>query len=237
MEFGNTGAEAQEATALETESAGMQPADETAGAQQEAPAGGTAETDAAFEKHRRAREEAEQRAAEAEKELAELKAANEARTAALQRLGGENADINALADSLGADPEDILATLDAEQESAKKDIEIERLRDEVNSAKAEKLMQGALLEVQAIDPGVKSLYELGDTFAEYIGAGLSAEDAYYAVKAKERDTRVIPPKEIGRVNNEPSKKDFFTEAEVDAMSEEQQRANYKTIMASMPKWK
>lgn len=234
MDFGITGAEAQDVAAPATESAEMQEAAEPAGTPQETATGGKTGMDAEY---RRAREEAEQRAAEAERELAELKAENEARTAALQRMGGENAEINALAESLGADPEDILATVSAEQESAKKDIEIKRLQEEVNSAKAEKAMQGALLEVQAIDPGVKSLYELGDAFIEYIGAGLSVENAYYAVKAKEHDTKVVPPKEIGRVNNEPAKKDFFTEAEVDAMSEEQQRVNYETIMASMPKWK
>lgn len=234
MEFGTTGAEVQEVAEPATTGVEVQEVAEPAGTSQETANGGKTETDA---EHLRAREEAEQRAADAERELAELKAANEARAAALQRMGGENADINALAESLGADPEDILATLSAEQESAKKDIEIKRLQEEVNSAKAEKAMQGALLEVQAIDPGVKSLYELGDAFIEYIGAGLSVENAYYAVKAKEHDTKVVPPKEIGRVNNEPQKKDFFTEAEVDAMSEEQQRANYETIMASMPKWK
>lgn len=234
MEFETTGAEVQEVAEPATTGAEAHDAAEPAGTSQETANGGRTETDA---EHLRAREEAEQRAADAERELAELKAANEARSAALQRMGGENADINALAESLGADPEDILATLSAEQESAKKDIEIKRLQEEVNSAKAEKAMQGALLEVQAIDPGVKSLYELGDAFIEYIGAGLSVENAYYAVKAKEHDTKVVPPKEIGRVNNEPQKKDFFTEAEVDAMSEEQQRANYETIMASMPKWK
>lgn len=234
MEFGTTGAEVQDVAEPTTESVEVQDVAEPAGTSQETANGGRTETDA---EHLRAKEEAEQRAADAERELAELKAANEARAAALQRMGGENADINALAESLGADPEDILATLSAEQESAKKDIEIKRLQEEVNSAKAEKAMQGALLEVQAIDPGVKSLYELGDAFIEYIGAGLSVENAYYAVKAKEHDTKVVPPKEIGRVNNEPQKKDFFTEAEVDAMSEEQQRANCETIMASMPKWK
>lgn len=237
MEFGITGAEAQEVAAPATESAEMQEVIAPAGTPQETAAGGKTEADTVFAKHRSAREQAEQRAAEAEKELAELKAVNEARTAALRRIGGENAEINALAESIGADPEDILATLDAEQESAKKDFEIERLRNEVNSAKAEKQMQSALLEIQAIDPGVKSLYELGDAFAEYIGAGLSVENAYYAVKAKEHDTKVVPPKEIGRINNEPAGKDFFTEAEVDAMSEEQQRANYKKIMDSMTKWR
>lgn len=234
MEFGTTGAEVQEVAEPATTGVEVQEVAEPAGTSQETANGGRTETDA---EHLRAREEAERRAADAERKLAELKAENEARSAALQRMGGENADINALAESLGADPEDILATLSAEQESAKKDIEIKRLQEEVNSAKAEKAMQGALLEVQAIDPGVKSLYELGDAFIEYIGAGLSVENAYYAVKAKEHDTKVVPPKEIGRVNNEPQKKDFFTEAEVDAMSEEQQRANYETIMASMPKWK
>ena len=129
-----------------------------------------------------------------------------------------------------------MATLEAEQAAARKDLEIQRLKAEVDSTKAEKEMQTALLEVQKIDPEVKSLYELGDDFVAYTKAGLSPENAYYAIKAKEINTKVVPPKEIGKINSEPAAKDFFTEAEVDAMTPAQQKTLWKQIKESMKKW-
>lgn len=243
MDFNNTGAEVQEVAAPAAESVEMQEVAEPAQASQETVQSGKTDADAAFAALRRAREDAERkateasrRAEEAERELAETKAANEARAAAFQRLGGENAEINALAESVGVEPSDILATLEAEQESAKKDLEIQRLQAEVDATKAEKEMQTALSQIQAIDPNVKSLYELGDSFIGYVKAGLSPENAYYAIKAKEINTKVVPPKEIGKINSEPVEKDFFTEAEVDAMTPEQQETFWKQIKKSMKKW-
>lgn len=199
---------------------------------------GRTESDSAFAEQRRARQAAEQRAIEAERRLAQLEAEQNAREEAIRKITGEeNAEITALAERMGLDPDDVMATLSAEKESALKDIEIQRLKDEINEVKAERMIQEDLSKVQAIDPKVKSLEELGDSYIEYIKAGLSAEDAYYAVKARELVEKVVPAKAPGKIDNKPVEKEFFTEAEVDAMTEDEQRINYKKIKASIKHWK
>lgn len=191
----------------------------------------------AWAEMRKAREEANKRADEAERKLAEMQAAQTAREEALKRItGNENAEINALAENMGLDPEDILATLNAEQESVRKDLEIKRLKEQIDTINADAAMKEDLAKVQKIDPNVKDLGDLGEPFVNYIKAGLSAEDAYYAVKAKEINNRMVPPPEIGKVDNQPPEKDFFTREEVAAMSEEEQRRNYEKIINSTAKW-
>lgn len=195
------------------------------------------EQDSAFAEQRRARQAAEQRAIEAERRLAQLEAEQNARAEAIRKISGEeNAEITALAERMGLDPEDVMATLTSERESALKDIEIQRLKDEINEVKAERMIQEDLSKVQAIDPNIKSLEELGDSYIEYIKAGLGAEDAYYAVKAREITEKVVPAKAPGKIDNKPVEKDFFTESEVDAMTEEEQAKHYKKIKASMKHW-
>lgn len=199
---------------------------------------GKTEEDSAFAEQRRARQAAEQRAIEAERKLAQFEAEQKATADALRRISGEeNAEIKALAESMGLDPEDVMATLTSEKEVALKDMEIKRLEEEINTIKAEKMMQEDLSKIQAIDSSVKSLEELGDSYVNYIQAGLSAEDAYYAVKAKEINEKVVPAKAPGKVDAKPVEKDFFTEAEVDAMTPAEQERNYEKIKASIKHWK
>lgn len=193
--------------------------------------------DHAFAEQRRARESAEKRAEEAERRLAEMEARSNARAKVLERLGGsQNAEIDALAETMGIDSADIMATLDFEEKSAEKDLEIQRLSKELEDAKVAQMMQEDLAEIQKIDSSIKSLNDLGEDFAAYVKAGLPPDKAYYAIKGEEIRNKVTPPKEIGKVDNKPAEKDFFTEAEVDAMTEEQQKANAEKIMKSMEKW-
>ena len=201
------------------------------------PKGQSKDVDHAFAEQRRARESAERRAEEAERRLAELEAQANARSSVMERLtGSKNGEIDVIAESIGADADDILATLNLEGEAAVKDLEIQRLRQELEDTKVEKMMQDDLAEIQKIDPDIKSLNDLGDNYAAYVKAGLSSTQAYYAIKGEAIRNRVTPPKEIGKVDNKPVEKDFFTEAEVDAMTEEQQKANADKILKSMSKW-
>ena len=196
------------------------------------------EADAAFARQRRAMEDAERRAAEAERRVAEMEAEQNARREAMRRMtGSDTGDIDAIAENAGVDSDDILAVLESEQAAAKKDLEIQRLQNEVNAVRAEKAMQEDLKKIQEIDPEVKDLSELGDSYPDFIKAGLSAEDAYYACKAKEGATSVTPPKPIGKVNNEPPEKSYYTEAEVNAMSSQEKYDNAEKIMASLKFWK
>lgn len=195
------------------------------------------ERDSAFAAQRRALQEAEKRAAEAEQKLAEMNAANNARAEVLKRLSGsETADVDALAESLGIEAGDVVATLEAEQVKAKLELENQRLREELSNAQVDKAMQEDLITLQKLDPNIKDLSELGTDYADYISSGLTAEQAYYAVKAKEINTKQTPPAEIGKIDNKATEKDYFTEAEVDAMTPAQQKANADKILASMSRW-
>ena len=195
---------------------------------------GKTDADARFAEMRRAQEAAEREAAEAKAELAELQAQAEARSNAFARLTGreEDAEIAALAEITGMSEDEIREEMEAAQESAQKDLEIQKLRDQVDSIEADRMMQEDLNELRKIDPSLKSLEDLGDKYIEYIAAGLPPERAYWAVKAEERANQATPPKEIGAVVTGSAEKDYFTDAEIDAMSPDQLTKNYKKILAS-----
>lgn len=192
----------------------------------------------AWARIRRESAENARRAEEAERALAEMQAREEARSNVVTRLTGrENGDIEVLAESMDLDPGDLASLISAEQDNTSKDNEIQRLRGELASAKAENQMQTDLAEIQKIDPSITSCEQLGESYVSYIKAGLSATDAYFAVKSKEAATTPSAPKEIGKVNSEPPEKDFFTKEEVDAMTSEQRYKNADKILASFSKWK
>lgn len=142
---------------------------------------------------------------------------------------GDNKEVQAIAHAMGRSTEDVQKALDT-------DTEISRLREDLQRERAERAMEKDLAEIQKIDPNVKSLDELGETYANYIRAGLSGVDAYAAIKAKENLNTETPPKTIGNLSTEPVKKDYFTSEEVDKMSPSEQLANHEAIMASMSKW-
>lgn len=197
---------------------------------------GKSDADAAFARMRRENEQYLAELEAAREELDELREANaktEARNEAISKLtGNENGEIAALAEVTGMSEEEIIAEMEAAQESAQKDLKIQQLEERVNSVEAERLMQADLATLQKIDPTLTSLESLGDDYIQYVSAGLEPEAAYWAIKAKETANRATPPKEVGKVSTGPADKDYFTEAEIDAMSPEQQRKHYKKIIAS-----
>lgn len=230
MDNENLGVEVQEVAEPATESVETQGVAEPAETPKVTTDSGKRDADAAFAAQRRELQEANRK-------IAELEAAARARDTAMEKLtGSNNGYINAIADNLGADPDDVLATFNNEQEVARKDIELEILRNRLDEVTAESAMQADLAALQKIDPEIKSLGELGESFVNYTKAGLSAEDAYYAVKAREINTKATPATPPGKVNNEPPEKDFFTRDEVMSMSEDEQRANYDKILKSTSKW-
>ncbi len=89
-----------------------------------------------------------------------------------------------------------------------------------------------LEEIRKVDPSLKSLDDLGEGYIEYVKAGLPPVRAYWAVKAERDANRVTPPKEIGRVETGTAEKDYYTDAEIDAMSSEELTKNWKKVMAS-----
>lgn len=242
-EFESTGVEAEEVAALPDETGVEEP--EVAAPESEAEEPevepeeeheGRSDADAAFAQMRRENEQymAELEAAREElDELREAQAQTEARNEAISKLtGAENGDIAALAEVTGMSEEEIIAEMEAAQESAQKDLKIQQLEERVESVEAERLMQADLAALQKIDPSLRSLEDLGDEYIRYVGAGLEPEDAYWAIKAKETANHATPPKEVGKVATGTAEKDYFTEAEIEAMSPDQRAKNYKKIFAS-----
>ena len=235
MEFENTSAEMAEVAEPSIE----EETEETGAEEQEVAEPVSEEhqktaADASFAEMRRQMQEAKQEAEDARAELLELQAQNEAREAAYTRLTGrdEDAEIAALAEVTGMSEDEVRAEMEAARESAQKDLRIQQLEEQINYIDAERMMQADLTELRKIDPQLKSLEELGESYYHYIEAGLTPQDAYWAVKAKEGAYQATPPKPAGKVATGAAEKDYFTDAEIDAMSSEQLTKNWKKIMAS-----
>ena len=237
MDFDNTSVETTEVAEPSTESVESQEVAEPERTSQETASGGKTEADAAFAEMRRAKEAAERERDEARKALAEREAHENARRSVFRSIGGsETADVDALAESLGVDAEDVLASINAEQEAAKKDMQIKTLEERVESLSAEKMVKENIEELKKLDSSITDINDLGDEFVDYVKKGLSVKQAYYAIKGEEISTRATPPKAPGKVKNEPEEKDFITEAEWDAMTPEQQKKNWRLGKKSMAKW-
>lgn len=203
---------------------------------------GKTEEDAAWARMRREAEQARKEAEAAQQELAELKASNEARSSAISRLTGrgEDAEIAALAEVTGMSEDEVAEIYEREAEAAQKDLRIEQLEEMVGTIQAERLIQVDLERLRKIDPSLSSLEDLGPEYARYMSALdpetgepiMEPEDAYWAIKAKERASQATPPKEIGKVATGSAEKTRFSEAEIDAMSSDQLKKNWKKILAS-----
>lgn len=244
--FADTGVEEQEAAEPANEEATDTGAEEPEVAEPESEqpeeTGKTA-TDAKFAEMRRQLEEAQREREQAQSELESLKAQQAARQAALANMDVD--EIDAIAESLGISREEVLENIEREEEAAEAEIEskekdqqIADLQARIDEAEAEKAMAEDLATLQKIDPGINSLEDLGQDFFAYIGAGLTAKQAYFAIKGEEISTSSTPAKPPGRVTDAaPPDKDYFTEEEVANMTSQERYDNAEKIMASLPKWK
>ena len=190
---------------------------------EEQPSFGRTEQDAAFAEMRR-----QNQALEHERNMM---------MAALQRyFDGETAEelsINANAYAEQRDPEEYRQEWDRNQEFERLQAENQSLQDRLLDAEVDRLMRDGLREVQEIDPNVKSLDELGDKFADFIRAGLPTKEAYYATKAMELKEKVYAPDAIGRVSDSKVERDYYTSAELDALSDEEMDENWDKVMRSL----
>lgn len=226
---GGTGVEVQEVA---------EPVVEETGAEEQEvaePATGVrTEADSAFAELRRRAEEAERQRAEYESQNQQM----------IEALGlyfdGDNATdlaIAARANAKQISPEEERARYEAEQARMTMSAENKRLQEENLALRVERMMAKGLSEIQQIDPDIKSLEDLGDNFANYIRAGLSSVDAYYAVKAREAKEKIVPPKTVGKVATAKGESSYFTKEEVDAMSDEEFDKNWDAIWESKKHWK
>lgn len=205
--------------------------------------------DAKFAEMRRAETEARKEAEKYKAELERLQSENAAKQEAFSELTGysENADYIAVALATGMPEEEAIAFAEAQREKYDLINEVNNLKatnEALMAEKEEARLQAAiteqkaldLAELKAIDSSITSLEELGTDFATFLSSGMDAKHAYFAMKAMKEGTMAKPPADIGLVNKEAPQKDFYTKEEVDAMSSEEKKRNYKQIMASLTRW-
>lgn len=156
---------------------------------------------------------------------------------ALQRyFDGESVEdlvINANAYAEQRDPEEYRQDYERDRDYEDLKARYESLEDELLNAQVDRLMQEGLREVQAIDPNVKSLDELGDSFARLIANGVPTKEAYYASKAMELKEKILAPDAIGRVSDTKAERDYYTSEELDNLTYEEMDANWDKVMRSM----
>ena len=225
----NTSAESQEVAEPETEALESAESQEVAEPEsteetnEEPKQSGRTESDAAFAEMRRQNQALEQ--------------SNRMMMEALQRyFDGETAEelsINANAYAEQRDPDDYREEWEHNQEFARLQSENEELQNRLFDAEVDRLMREGLREIQEIDPNVKSLDELGQQFGNFIRAGLTSKEAYYATKAMELKEKVFAPDAIGRVADTKSERDYYTSEELDHLTDEEMDANWDKVMRSM----
>lgn len=121
-----------------------------------------------------------------------------------------------------------------------RDRELDDLREKVRLAEEEKmnleidqLIAQGLRDVQEIDPSIKSLEELGETFANFIGAGLSAKQAYYATQQMEAREKVHAPSGVGKIADNKTEREYYTSEELDNLTDEEMDANWDKVKKSL----
>ena len=133
----------------------------------------------------------------------------------------EDLSINALAYAEQRDPDEYRQEWEKEQEYEGLKEENESLKDQLMRMNVDRLMQEGLRDIQAIDPDVKSLEELGESFPKFIAAGLSSTEAYWAARAQKEKERIVAPPAIGKINETKAERDFYTSEEIDALTDEE----------------
>ena len=197
-------------------------AEETEVAEPSDDEGGKTPSDAAFAEMRRKNEELERRLAEYDEALSYV----------FEGEGDERV-VKAKAFGEGKTEEQVLAERELETLKSEK----ERLEEELENVEIERRMAEDLEAIKKIDPSVKSLLDLDPSFFQMIATGyVSAEEAYYACKAKTDRGKVNTPEPVGEVKTSPDTKDYFTREEVEAMSKADVKKNYEAIRRSMTKW-
>lgn len=121
-----------------------------------------------------------------------------------------------------------------------RDKELDDLREKVRLAEEEKmkleinqLIAQGLRDVQEIDPTIKSLEELGETFANFIGAGLTVKQAYYATQQMEAREKVHAPNGVGKIADNKAEREYYTSEELDNLTDEEMDANWDKVKKSL----
>lgn len=193
----------------------------------------SAEENARFAENRR-----KQELDQARKELAELKKHNELLTKGMnQYFDGTNPEelyAKATAYAQGKSADEVLAEIRQKAEREQQEQAVNAELEYYRSERARNAMEADLKAIQALDPLVKSLDDLGEDYAKLIQAGIPATKAYFAIK-ETMPKPTVPS--MGAINtNSNIEKDFFTREEVESMSDAQIAKNLTKIQQSRKKW-
>ena len=227
----NESAEIQEVAEPETEaleSAETQEVAEPDTAEDSAPVAESAEpqrteADAKFAEMRRMNQQLER----------EAKMMREALSRYIEGETAEELSINANAYAEERDPAEYRQEWEKQQDYERALMENEELRNQMLNMEIEKRMRDGLREVQEIDPNVKSLDELGESFVHMIAAGLTNKEAYYATIAMKSKEKIFAPDPIGKVADNRVERDYYTSEELDNLTDEELDANWDKVMRSM----
>ena len=211
------------------------------------------EKDAAFANMRRSMEQAQKEREETQKLLETMKADKE-RLAKAFGMYGFNGDVDEIEDQAKANYYGkTVEEVRNERLQAQKVIEEQQRREQETLAKDNqikdlqrqlyaRILDDDLKAIQAKDPSIKSLDDLGKDFALMRSTGVSVDVAYNAVKSTLEANRKTPPPEMGKVNaTQKSDKTYYTQDEVDAMIAANDKALdnpsvLEKIRKSMTKW-
>lgn len=187
---------------------------------------------------------ADQAFAKMRRELAEKEAKLRRLTETTRRLGFTGRDPDEIADAAeahftGKSVEEIRQARMARQQQQSEVQAMAAQLQQYQMKEVQQKMEADLAAIRKLDPGVKSLDDLGPEYFRLIQAGVSGEVAYRAIKSKEDSTKAAPPQKIGRINAKTkAEKDFFTPEEVDKLSpaELDDPKTMEKVMKSMTKW-
>ena len=183
------------------------------------------------------RTEADARFAEMRRQNQQLEREAEMMRAALSRyFEGETAEelsINANAYAEEKDPDTYREEWERQQEYEQAILERDELKEQMLEMEIDRRMQEGLREVREIDPNIKSLDELGDSFVNMIAAGLTTKEAYYATLAMKSKEKVFAPDPIGRVSDNRVERDYYTSEELDNLTDEELDENWDKVWKSM----
>ena len=187
------------------------------------------ERDAAFANMRRSMEQAQKEREETQRQLEAMKAEKERLTNSFGLFGFkgnvDEIEDQAKAHYSGKTVEEVRnERLQAqkvieeqqrrEQETLAKDNQIKDLQRQLYA----RILDDDLKAIQAKDPSIKSLDDLGKDFALMRSTGVSVDVAYNAVKSTLEANKKTPPPEMGKVNaTQKADKTYYTQDEVDAM--------------------
>ena len=194
---------------------------------------------AAFAEMRRRAEEAEKEKKELEEKLAQQERDSEkqselANAVAYARENGfSDEEIEELLAEVQAEQEaeDEYNSIVAENERLKK--QVEELEDLKLQFEYETMAQSDLRELQKIDPELTDLDDLGHEFVVLRSMGTSPERAYYMIKSADEATKPRGAYAPGKINKAKQEAEYYTSEELDALSDEEIKANWEKVQRSM----